>query len=61
MKKLSEFEEWKKIIQFTARSALTIVIGGVFYIIIANSLLIKYGIQLSSYRGASEVSLSNYK
>lgn len=58
MKKLSEFEEWKKIIQFTARSALTIVIGGVFYIIIANSLLIKYGIQLSSYRGASEVSLS---
>lgn len=57
MKKLSEFFEWKKIVQFIGKSILTIITGGIFYIIIANGLLMIYGIQRSSYKGASEVSL----
>lgn len=47
----------EKIVYFIVKSILTIVTGGVFYIIIANGLLMIYGIQRSSYKGASEVSL----
>ena len=57
MKMLLDCERGKRIVEFLIKGILAIVIGGIFYSLISDALLKKYGIELAPYRGASEVSV----
>lgn len=57
IKMIIDNEEWNKIVVFSIKSILSIIIGGMFYFIYTKILLMRAGIELSSYKGVSEVSL----
>lgn len=57
IRKFISCDDVKRIVEFLIKSILTIMIGGIFYGILSNVLLKKYGIELASYRNASEVSV----
>lgn len=59
IKKVIEIDDWKVIAKFIIKSILTILLGGVFYMLLANALLLRYNIEISTYKGASEVSIGN--
>lgn len=57
IKKFISCDDAKQITEFLIKSILAIMIGGILYGILSNVMLKKYGIELASYRGASEVSV----
>lgn len=57
IKMLLDCDNAKKIAEFLIKSMLAIVLGGIFYSIMSNILLKKYGIELAAYGGASKVSV----
>ena len=57
IKMLLDCDSAKRIVEFLIKGMLAIVIGGILYSIMSNAMLKKYGIELASYGGASEVSV----
>jgi hypothetical protein len=57
MKMLLDCDDIKRIAEFLIKGILAIIVGGIFYSIISTVLLKKYGIEMASYGGASEVSV----
>lgn len=52
-------KEGKEIKNYVIKGVSSILIGGVIYFVLTKLLLLRAGVSLASYRGASEVSLSN--
>ncbi len=57
IKSLLEKERIKKILQYAGMCSGMIVVGGIFYLLITKALLFRAGIQMASYKGASNMSL----
>ncbi len=57
MKMLLDCDSVRRVIEFLIKGILAIIVGGIFYSIMSNVLLKKYGVELATYRGASEVSV----
>lgn len=57
MKMFLDCDSAKRIVEFLIKGILAIILGGIFYSIMSSALLKKYGIELASYRGASEMSV----
>lgn len=56
---LMNLENAKKVRRYLLRGITSILIGGVVYFSLTKLLLLRSGMSLASYRGASDVSLSN--
>lgn len=57
LKMLLEKEDVRKVLQYIGTCACTVFMGGGLYLLITKLLLFRAGIQMASYKGASDVSI----